>query len=131
MTMLTADQLITLAQQTKEMALALMTYELANWPLLTAQEHNFLNGRQEELLQKARAFNTQSVLVMAADVEDFMTKIKAVTKRMTATVEGITNAARVVEIASAAVALVVAITTSNGALIKQAVENLTALTLPA
>jgi hypothetical protein len=121
---LTAIQIIEIAKQLKTVARSISDFQIDNWSNLSTEDFNKLNKSERDILLTVQDLIAQSVIVLAENSENLISKVTDITGRINNTLKQIDNINKVIEIATASVFLVSAIVSQNPAAIKLSIEGI-------
>lgn len=121
---LTSIQIIEIAKQLKTVARSISDFQINNWSNLSNEDFNKLNKSERDILLTVQDLIAQSVIVLAENSEDLITKVTDITSKIDNTLKQIDNINKAIEIATASVFLVSAIVSQNPSALKLSIEGI-------
>ena len=121
---LNSQQLIEIAKQLKVVARSINDFQIDNWDNLSTEEFNQLNKTERDLLLTVQDLIAQSVVVLALNSEELITKIKEATSKIETSLKQIENINKAIEIATASVFIASAIISQNPSAISLSLQGL-------
>ena len=121
---LNSQQLIEIAKQLKVIARSINDFQIDNWNNLSTTEFNQLNKTERDILLTIQDLIAQSVIVLAENSEELITKIKEATSRIEISMKQVARINKAIEIATASVFIASAIVSQNPSAISLSLQGL-------